>query len=251
MARRLHSSRLAPFVGEPFLDRVGQRHQQMAGQRRRARRHELAHPAIEVAGGIAVEALHRPRDVGQFLRRVGKGKELRPRVDLAAGLVVDDALDREPVFDRQRRPSAGKRRDGDAIIERVVKPTEPPRLRVDVELRRQQPLIVAVARTHHHPVVAKLDRPRVAVDGQMADVQNGPAGLQFDALDLFSSSDGDWQIASFLIQRNRDKFSTRKFDVGVFTQPGPLADIVRSDLKFVDVVQTGRDQPGGKRAALW
>ena len=35
---------------------------------------------------------------------------------------------------------------------------------------------------------------------------------------LFSSSDGDWQIASFLIQRNRDKLSTRKFDVGVFTQ---------------------------------
>jgi hypothetical protein len=38
---------------------------------------------------------------------------------------------------------------------------------------------------------------------------------------LFSSSDGDWQIASFLIQRNRDKLSARKFDVGVFTQPGP------------------------------
>jgi hypothetical protein len=50
----------------------------------------------------------------------------------------------------------------------------------------------------------------------------------------FSSSEGDWQIASFLIQRNRDKLSTRKFDVGVFTQPGsktelsPLALHVRS-----------------------
>jgi len=43
---------------------------------------------------------------------------------------------------------------------------------------------------------------------------------------LFSSSDGDWQIASFLIQRNRDKLSTRKFDVGVFTQPGPTSDVV-------------------------
>jgi hypothetical protein len=37
---------------------------------------------------------------------------------------------------------------------------------------------------------------------------------------LFSSFDDDWQSASFLIQRNRDKLSTRKFDVGVFTQPG-------------------------------
>jgi hypothetical protein len=40
---------------------------------------------------------------------------------------------------------------------------------------------------------------------------------------LFSSSDGDRQITSFLIQRNRDKLSTRKFDVGVFTQPGSIA----------------------------
>jgi len=33
---------------------------------------------------------------------------------------------------------------------------------------------------------------------------------------LFSSFDGGWQSCSFLVQRNRDKLSTRKFDVGVF-----------------------------------
>src|ERR1700716_1620435 len=41
----------------------------------------------------------------------------------------------------------------------------------------------------------------------------------------FSSFDHDGQCCSFLIQRNRDKLSTRKFDVGVFTQPGPTTDI--------------------------
>ena len=70
------------------------------------------------------------------------------------------------------------------LSKRVVKPTQPPWLGFDVEFRCQEPLIVPVARTHHHPVVAKLDRPRVAVGGQMTDVQNGPAGLQFDALDV-------------------------------------------------------------------
>jgi hypothetical protein len=40
---------------------------------------------------------------------------------------------------------------------------------------------------------------------------------------LFSSFDGDCQSGSFVIQRNRDKTSTRKFDVGVFTQPGSFA----------------------------
>src|SRR5437899_8156367 len=32
------------------------------------------------------------------------------------------------------------------------------------------------------------------------------------------------QCCSFPIQRNRDKISMRKFDVGVFTQPRPEAD---------------------------
>jgi hypothetical protein len=41
---------------------------------------------------------------------------------------------------------------------------------------------------------------------------------------LFSSFDCDCQTGSFLIQPNRDKLSTRKFDVGVFTQSGPKAD---------------------------
>src|SRR5258708_18548823 len=42
----------------------------------------------------------------------------------------------------------------------------------------------------------------------------------------FSSFDCDCQCCSFPIQRNQDKISTRKFDVGVFTQAG-TADIVR------------------------
>ena len=138
----------------------------MTGQRRRRLGDELSRPAIEFARRVVIKALDRPRHVGQFLGRIREGKELRPRVDLAARLVVDDALDREPVLDRQRPRRAGKRSDGDAIVERIVQPAEPPRLRIDVKLRRQEPLIVPVARTHHHPMVAELDRPRVAVGGR-------------------------------------------------------------------------------------
>src|SRR6266571_4096323 len=51
---------------------------------------------------------------------------------------------------------------------------------------------------------------------------------------LFSSFDGDCQSGSFLIQRNRDKLSTRKFDVGVFTQPGSTTDLtaLKPDFRF-------------------
>src|ERR1700729_639449 len=41
----------------------------------------------------------------------------------------------------------------------------------------------------------------------------------------FSSFDYDYQCCSFPIQCNRGKISTRKFDVGVFTEAGPKADI--------------------------
>jgi hypothetical protein len=42
---------------------------------------------------------------------------------------------------------------------------------------------------------------------------------------LFSSFGGDRQSGSFVIERNRDKLSTRKFDIGVFTQPGPKGEV--------------------------
>src|SRR2546425_232784 len=42
---------------------------------------------------------------------------------------------------------------------------------------------------------------------------------------LFSSFDGDCQSGSFLIQHNRDRLSTRKPDVGVFTQSGKRGPI--------------------------
>jgi hypothetical protein len=58
---------------------------------------------------------------------------------------------------------------------------------------------------------------------------------------LFSSFDGDRQSGSFVIERNRDRLSTRKFDAGVFTQAGPIADIVaRQDLVPRYHLQTAR-----------
>jgi hypothetical protein len=49
---------------------------------------------------------------------------------------------------------------------------------------------------------------------------------------LFSSYDGDRQSGSFLIERNRDKLSTRRFDVGVFTQAGSKAEILAMSNAF-------------------
>jgi hypothetical protein len=63
----------------------------------------------------------------------------------------------------------------------------------------------------------------------------------------FSSFDGDCQSGSFLIQCNRDKLSTRKFNVGVFAQPGSKTEgaALRRDVCFGPV--SGHRQLGGVR----
>ena len=76
----------------------------------------------------------------------------------------------------------------------------------------------------------------------------------------FSSFDCDCQCCSFPIQRNRDKISTCKFDVGVFTQAGSKTEVtllprqVRSTLRSIRR-QTTRACPksatSGRRRRGW
>jgi hypothetical protein len=61
-----------------------------------------------------------------------------------------------------------------------------------------------------------------------ACVKTRTRGESAELFSLFSSFVGACQSGSFLIQRNRDKRSTRKLDVGVFTQPGSKADLRRA-----------------------
>src|SRR5436190_18269364 len=56
-------------------------------------------------------------------------------------------------------------------------------------------------------------------------VKTYTSGECAELFSLFSSFDGDCQSGSFLIQRNRDKLSMRKPDVGVFTQSGPNGEV--------------------------
>ena len=58
-------------------------------------------------------------------------------------------------------------------------------------------------------------------------IELGSSRERTELFSPFSSFDHDGQCCSFLIQRDRDKLSTRKFDVGVFTQPEPKGDLNR------------------------
>jgi len=72
-----------------------------------------------------------------------------------------------------------------------------------------------------HRVAVTLDT-KVLIQGFVKTRTRGECAELFS---LFSSFDGACQSGSFLIQRNRDKRSKRKFDVGVFTQPGSDSEV--------------------------
>ena len=61
---------------------------------------------------------------------------------------------------------------------------------------------------------------------------------------LFPSFDGVCQSYSFLIHRNRDRLSTRKSDVGVFTQPGSKPVLTTPKRDFRSTPNNGHHQTG-------
>src|SRR5208337_446300 len=81
-SRRLHARFLAPLVRKTLLDRIGQRHQEMARLRRSAGSRELMRPAVEVAFRIVVQTLDRAGDVRKLFGKIGKRIEARARIDL-------------------------------------------------------------------------------------------------------------------------------------------------------------------------
>ena len=58
------------------------------------------------------------------------------------------------------------------IAEGILDPSQIRRFGSDLELRFEQPLVMAFARTQHHPVFAEGDRLLVLIGGDMPDGEN-------------------------------------------------------------------------------
>ena len=82
-------------------------------------------------------------------------------------------------------------------------------------------------------------------------VKTPTRGKRAELFSPFSSFYGACQGDSFLIPRYRDKRSTRKFDVGVFTQPGSKTEVaaLRRDVCFTPESGHWTDIPGGPFSA--
>src|SRR5208282_601662 len=64
-----------------------------------------------------------------------------------------------------------KRCDRDGIAEHIVQPAERRGLRGYYEPRGEQPQVVTVARTQHHPMVPEADGIRIAIGREVTDFQ--------------------------------------------------------------------------------
>ena len=58
------------------------------------------------------------------------------------------------------------------VAEGILDPPQIRRFGSDLELRFEQPLVMAFARTQHHPVFAEGDRLLVLIGGDMPDGEN-------------------------------------------------------------------------------
>src|SRR5216684_9320841 len=58
------------------------------------------------------------------------------------------------------------------VAEGILDPPQIHRFGSDLELRFEQPLVMAFARTQHHPVLAEGDRLLVLIGGDMPDGEN-------------------------------------------------------------------------------
>ena len=130
---------------------------------------------VEFARLIRVAALDRPGEVGQFVRVIGERIVSGSVLEQEFRFLDRDMLERDGALDFETPGLAGEVGNRNAIVEDVVNPAEPVRTRRDLEARMEQPLIVAVARAQHHPMLAEPHRRCIGIGREMSYRENGHA----------------------------------------------------------------------------
>ena len=131
---------------------------------------ERGAPAIN--GGMRREWFGETFEVRPILRRVGK-RMGAGKVRYISGAKAGRRMVDTDVADKVKRSgAAGKLGNRHVIAEAIPRPGKSPRARRDFELRFNDLLIVIVARTQHHPVLAECDRPLVVICRLVPDAEN-------------------------------------------------------------------------------
>ena len=128
---------------------------------------ETSDPSIELAMGVGVVALDHSSEVRHFFRVVGE------RIVPCSVLQQDfrplerRVLQCKTALDPEARCTSREVRDCYTIVEDVVDPPQSLRAGLNIESCFDEPLIVAIARAQHHPVLSQPDGRGVRVGGDM------------------------------------------------------------------------------------
>ena len=116
--------------------------------------------------------LDRPGEVGHFFRVIGEWIISGSVLEQEFRLVERDVLERNGVLDLEAPGFSDKVRNRNAIVEDVVDPTKPVRTRLNLEGRLEKPLIIAVARAEHDPMLTQAHGRSIGVGREMFHSQN-------------------------------------------------------------------------------
>ena len=152
-----------PQILELFLDATGHRMEQ-AHRRCRSRRRcqESLDPRIDVVGRIL--ARESVDEVGPFVIRIVKRESVRAPLEGVVGKRGVYLFEGDRAVETKLGSRGVERGDGHRVVEDIVKPPKAGRPRHDVQLRADEPEIVALSRPEHHAMLAESYRFRVSVD---------------------------------------------------------------------------------------
>ncbi len=172
---RLRLAVQAGAIGELAVDRVGHVAQQGAQAGLAHRTHESARPGFDLAARIGMLPLHRLRQVRQVVGAVvhGQGRPVAVVAVQAAESRLRRMLQPDLAVEADDVGAALEARDADAVAEHVMDRAHHRRVRRNRQVRRQQPLVIALQRPQHHAMLAERHRVAVAVGSQVSDGDDG------------------------------------------------------------------------------
>ena len=170
LARTLHTLLGPAQILEVFVDatrhRVQQRHRRGSG-----RLQELRRPCIEIAARILTrQGLD---EIGLVVIGIAKRIALRADLELVVRQRCLDVLDRDRAVEpKLRRHRFVEGDDGHRVVEDVVNPANARRVRQDIQLRAEEPEIVALTWPKHHAMFAKSHWLRISIAGDVPHCEN-------------------------------------------------------------------------------
>jgi len=169
--RFLDALGLPPPVEEAAMNGLGEANEEFERADRAAAVQELAGPLPDLVIRIGMMALDAVGEIGQLVGAVVDGKRAGGLLQIDSDGVGRCAFDADDALEAQLGRAPVELRDRHVVAEGVLHEAQAAWLGADPEARLDDLLIVGIARTEHHAVLAEGDRLPVSIGRDVPDGQ--------------------------------------------------------------------------------